>query len=79
MRDFGGQQAEGGEAFAATQAFLDREDLGIEAGILDRGSTERGQRGDEMLVIVGETVGAHGDAHQDTESVVLVAHRHCQQ
>ena len=75
MRDLGRKQAERGEAFAATQAFLDGEDLGVEPGVLERGSAERRERRDEVLVIVGETIGPHGHAKQHAEGVVFVAHR----
>jgi hypothetical protein len=74
--DFGREQAKRREALAATQAFFDGEDLRVEAGVLDRGGTERRERGDQVLVVVGETIGSHRDAEQDAEGVVLITDRH---
>ena len=76
MGNLSRKETERREAFAAPQALLDRKDLGVKPGVLNRGSAERRKRGDEMLIVVRKSIGSHGHAHQHAEGIVFVTDWH---
>ena len=74
MGDFGGEEAEGGEAFVFPEHIFAFENTGVEPRVLQGDGTEAGEGGAEAFLVVVETVCAGGKHGQHAQHVVLKHH-----
>ena len=79
VRDLGGEEAEGGEAFVFSEHIFAFEDTGVEPRVLQGDGAEAGEGGAEALLIVVEAMRSIGEHREDGEHFALEqqgAHEH---
>ena len=79
MRDLGGEQAEGGEAFVFAEHVLALEHARVEAGVFERDGAEARERGAEAFFVVVETAKAVGENREHAEDFVVEDQRRREQ
>jgi hypothetical protein len=73
--DLGGEEAQGREAFVFAEGIFALENAGVEAGILQGDSAERGEGSEETFLVVIKAVDAIGEDGEHAEYFAFVTER----